>query len=98
MLYYCQPIVKKVRGWRETPIFARSRWWRAQRHPITLPESVCELLGIIEYFTGTTVISIGNGPKGDEIIYIRRAAASAGRRESFSPGSLGKSFSRRSGR
>ena len=63
----------EVRGWRETPIFARSEWWKAQKHPVALPAPVCELLDIIEHFTNTTVVSIGNGPKGDEIVYIRRA-------------------------
>lgn len=72
ILHYCQPIVKKVAGWRDTPIFARSEWWRKQQHPVVLPTPVCELLDIIEHFTGTKVISIGNGPRGDEIIYIKR--------------------------
>lgn len=73
ILQYCQPVIKKVRGWRETPIFARSEWWKAQKHPVALPAPVCELLDIIEHFTATQVISIGNGPRGDEIIYIKRA-------------------------
>jgi adenylosuccinate synthase len=72
ILAYCHPIVKVVRGWRETPIFARSAWWKSQPHPCVLPTPVCELLDIIEHFTGTTVLSIGNGPRGDEIIYIQR--------------------------
>jgi len=72
ILHYCQPIVKQVRGWRDTPIFARSEWWKKQQHPVTLPGPVCELLDIIEHFTKTIVISIGNGPRGDEIIYIER--------------------------
>ena len=72
MLAHCQPVLKKVDGWRETPIFARSEWWLAQQHPVALPENVCKLLDIIEHFTGTKVISIGNGPRGDEIIYIKR--------------------------
>ena len=72
ILAYCQPVIKTVRGWRDTPIFARSKWWKAQQHPVNLPEPVCELLDIIEHFTGTEVISIGNGPRGDEIVYIRR--------------------------
>jgi len=75
VLHYCQPIVKKVRGWRETPIFARSAWWQKQKHPMALPTPVCELLDIIEHFTRTVVISIGNGPRGDEIIYIKRKSA-----------------------
>jgi len=73
ILAYCQPIIKKVLGWRDTPIFARSKWWEAQQHPVMLPAPVCELLDIIEHFTGTQVVSIGNGPRGDEIIYIKRA-------------------------
>ena len=40
---------------------------------MTLPQPVCELIDVIEHFTGTQVISIGNGPRGDEIIYIKRA-------------------------
>jgi len=72
ILHYCQPIVKKVRGWRDTPIFARSEWWKQQQHPVTLPAPVCELLDLIEHFTKTIVISIGNGPRGDDIIYVKR--------------------------
>lgn len=72
ILHYCHPIVKKVKGWRDTPIFARSDWWQKQSHPMTLPQPVCELIDVIEHFTGTQVISIGNGPRGDEIIYIKR--------------------------
>ena len=53
ILAHCQPIVKVVRGWRGTPIFARSDWWQAQAHPVALPAPVCELLDIIEHFTGT---------------------------------------------
>ena len=43
ILAHCQPIVKTVRGWRSTPIFARSEWWQQQKHPVTLPEPVCEV-------------------------------------------------------
>ena len=49
--------VCQVRGWRETPIFARSSWWTSQQHPVKLPAPVCEVLDIIEHFTGTQVIS-----------------------------------------
>merc|ERR1712039_207699 len=74
ILTYCQPIIKKVRGWRDTPIFARSDWWKNRKAPIQLPEPICEMIDIIEHFTGSRVISIGNGPKGDEIVYIKRKA------------------------
>ena len=76
ILTYCQPIIRKVRGWRDTPIFARSSWWQGRKQPATLPKPVCELIDIIEHFTQTTVISIGNGPKGDEIIYIHKKGSS----------------------
>jgi len=72
ILAHCEPILKKVQGWRDTPIFARSEWWKSQQHPVALPDNVCALLDIIEHFTGTTIISIGNGPRGDEIVYLRR--------------------------
>eukprot|EP00617_Octactis_speculum_P025945 CAMPEP_0185744506 /NCGR_PEP_ID=MMETSP1174-20130828/2644_1 /TAXON_ID=35687 /ORGANISM="Dictyocha speculum, Strain CCMP1381" /LENGTH=658 /DNA_ID=CAMNT_0028417963 /DNA_START=14 /DNA_END=1990 /DNA_ORIENTATION=+ len=73
ILENCQPIIKKVSGWRDTPIYARSDWWKTQNHPLKeLPKPVCELIDIIEHFTGTKVISIGNGPKGDDIIYIKK--------------------------
>mmetsp|Transcript_49382 Transcript_49382/g.159647 ORF Transcript_49382/g.159647 Transcript_49382/m.159647 type:complete len:708 (+) Transcript_49382:69-2192(+) len=77
VLAHCQPVLKKVDGWRETPIFARSEWWLAQQHPVALPENVCKLLDIIEHFTKTVILSIGNGPRGDEIIYLRRLATRA---------------------
>ena len=41
-----------------------------------LPDAVCELLDIIEHFTNTKILSIGNGPQGDELIYIKRIPAS----------------------
>jgi len=72
-----------VRGWRETPIFARSSWWQSQSHPVRLPAPVCELLDIIEHFTSTQVISIGNGPRGEEIIYIKREGASRKSKDSM---------------
>merc|ERR1712187_629231 len=39
-------------------------------------DPICEMIDIIEHFTGSQVISIGNGPKGDEIVYIKRTASS----------------------
>lgn len=77
ILYHCQPIIKKVRGWSDSPIFARSDWWMNRKAPVQLPDPVCEFLDIIEHFSGSRVVSIGNGPKGDEIVYIRRAGSSA---------------------
>jgi len=72
ILYYCYPIVKVIDSWRDTPLYARSDWWKNRQAPVELPKSVCEMLDIIEHFTGSKVISIGNGPKGGDIVYIER--------------------------
>eukprot|EP00929_Paragymnodinium_shiwhaense_P008097 TRINITY_DN112024_c0_g1_i1.p1 TRINITY_DN112024_c0_g1~~TRINITY_DN112024_c0_g1_i1.p1 ORF type:complete len:659 (+),score=179.07 TRINITY_DN112024_c0_g1_i1:99-2075(+) len=72
ILEHCRPIVKKVRGWRGTPLFARSDFWKNRSSPMQLPEPVCELLDTIEHFTGTKVVSFGNGPRGEDIVYIKK--------------------------
>lgn len=72
ILYHCYPIIKIVNGWRDTPLYARSDWWKRRASPVELPGPVCELLDIIEHFSGSQVISIGNGPKGEDIIYIKK--------------------------
>lgn len=72
ILYFCYPIVKVINGWRETPLYARSDWWKSRMSPVELPQPVCELLDMIEHFTGAKIISIGNGPKGEDIVYIER--------------------------
>lgn len=81
ILHHCHPIIRKVRGWRETPIFAESDWWTKRKAPVELPEPICEFLDIIEHFTGATVISIGNGPKSEEVIFIRRKGDAKGKPE-----------------
>jgi len=74
ILRYCHPLIKKVEGWKDTPLYAGSDWWKSRKAPVDLPKAVSEMLDIIEHFTGARVISIGNGPKGEEIIYIKRKA------------------------
>ena len=36
-----------------------------------LPKGVCDFISTVEHFTGATVISIGNGPEGPNIIYVK---------------------------
>jgi len=86
ILSFCHPIIRKVNGWRETPIFARSEWWTKRETPIKMPKPICEMLDIIEHFTGTKVISIGNGPKGEDIIYIKTVGVKKDKRPSASKG------------
>lgn len=66
-LYHCHPIVKLIDGWRDSPIAAAKR-----RRNAPLPRGVCELLSTIEYFTNCKILSIGNGPNGNDIIYLRQ--------------------------
>eukprot|EP01061_Rhynchopus_euleeides_P012594 TRINITY_DN22268_c0_g3_i1.p1 TRINITY_DN22268_c0_g3~~TRINITY_DN22268_c0_g3_i1.p1 ORF type:complete len:654 (+),score=279.32 TRINITY_DN22268_c0_g3_i1:76-1962(+) len=69
---HCHPIVKILPGWKDTPLYAGGSWWKSRSPRDPLPKNVCNFLGNIEHFTGAKVISIGNGPKGDQIIYIQK--------------------------
>jgi adenylosuccinate synthase len=66
-LFHCYPIVKKIPGWRDAPIFAKKR---AVGTP--LPKGVCAFIATVEHFTRARVLSIGNGPEGSNIIYVKR--------------------------
>lgn len=65
-LHHCIPIVKLVDGWKSTPIAASKR-----KAGEPLPHNVCVFLSAVEHFTKCKVISIGNGPNGDDVIYFR---------------------------
>lgn len=67
VLSHCHPIIKVLDGWKGEPIAAGKRDASLQ-----LPAQVQELIGTIEHFTGSQVISIGNGPAADDIIYLKR--------------------------
>merc|ERR1712211_153512 len=42
LLGHRHPIIKKIKGWRDTPIFARGEWWKSRQVPAMLPGPVCE--------------------------------------------------------
>lgn len=65
VLYHCYPIVKLIDGWKSQPISADKR-----KFGEPLPRGVCEVLSTIEYFTRCKVLSIGNGPNCEDIIYF----------------------------
>ncbi|CCW66777.1 unnamed protein product [Phytomonas sp. Hart1] len=68
VLAYCHPIVKLVKGWRDAPIASTKR-----ERGAPLPPALCEFLSTIEHFTGCKVLSIGNGPGGDDNIYLNQS-------------------------
>lgn len=68
VLYKCYPIIKTIDGWRDAPIAATKRAVGAP-----LPQGVCDFIATVEHFTKATVLSIGNGPQGANIIYLAPA-------------------------
>lgn len=70
-LEHCYPIIKTMKGWKDTPIAANAMLRKSQDE---LPYGVKDLLATIEHFTGSKVISIGNGPNAEDLIYIARGA------------------------
>eukprot|EP01060_Flectonema_neradi_P001665 TRINITY_DN10_c4_g1_i1.p1 TRINITY_DN10_c4_g1~~TRINITY_DN10_c4_g1_i1.p1 ORF type:complete len:662 (+),score=116.93 TRINITY_DN10_c4_g1_i1:120-1988(+) len=69
---YCHPIVKTLPGWKDTPLYAGSDWWKNHDRSKPLPAAVCNFIASIEHYTGAKVLSIGNGPKGHQIIYLKK--------------------------
>jgi adenylosuccinate synthase len=67
VLAHCHPIVKVMEGWKDEPIAADKRDSKAP-----LPLGVHNFLAHIEYFTGAEIISIGNGPETDNLIYLKK--------------------------
>lgn len=67
VLRHCHPIVKVMKGWKDTPIGADKR-----NPEDPLPDAVQEFLAAVEHFTGFRVISIGNGPDTNNMIYVGR--------------------------
>ncbi|MCK4589493.1 MAG: adenylosuccinate synthetase [Nanoarchaeota archaeon] len=67
VLYHCHPIVKVMDGWKGSPIAADKR-----KADDPLPENLQKMLGVIEHFTESEIISIGNGEKGKDLIYLKR--------------------------
>lgn len=67
VLYKCFPVLKMINGWRDSPIAATKR-----EKGTPLPQGVCDFIAAVEHFTKAKVLSIGNGPKGSNIIYLKQ--------------------------
>jgi len=69
VLEKCVPVVKVLDAWKDTPIAATKG---AIKYAEYLPKNVARFISEIEYYTGAEVISIGNGPETENLIYIKR--------------------------
>jgi len=67
VLAHCQPIIKKLPGWKDSPIAAKKKDPNAPLH-----ENLLNFIGEIEKYTGAEIISIGNGPEKENLIYIKK--------------------------
>ncbi|MBW2967994.1 adenylosuccinate synthetase [Candidatus Woesearchaeota archaeon] len=67
VLKQCKPIIKVLDGWNGNPLAAGKRQKGAP-----LPEQVQNFIGHVEYHTGAEVLSVGVGPRTEDIIYIDR--------------------------
>jgi len=66
-LKHCHPIIKVVEGWKDSPIAADKFDGKTG-----LPKGVQDYLGTITALTGATILSVGNGPKAENLIYIKK--------------------------
>lgn len=67
-LYRCYPVIKLINGWKGAPIAASKR-----KNGEPLPKGVSDFIATVEHFTKAKVLSIGNGPIGSNIIYVKEA-------------------------
>ncbi len=67
VLKHCYGITKVMPGWKDTPIGVGKR---DPNDP--LPQTVQNFIGAVEKLTGLEVISVGNGPETDNLIYVKK--------------------------
>ncbi|MBW2977437.1 adenylosuccinate synthetase [Candidatus Woesearchaeota archaeon] len=67
VLKHCYPLVKVMDGWKDTPIAAGKRKPDEQ-----LPKQCQRFLGEISHYTGSEIISIGNGAETKNLVYIQK--------------------------
>ena len=67
VLNHCYPIIKAFEGWKGNPIeFSK----RKEDNP--LPKQLQDFLGAIKHYTGAEIISIGNGRRTENVIYLKQ--------------------------
>ena len=66
VLEHCYPIIKVMRGWKDSPIRFGTRKFKDP-----LPETLQEFLGVVEELTQFRIMGIGNGPDEGNVIYLK---------------------------
>lgn len=64
---HCHPIIKVMKGWKDTPIGVGKR-----KLDDPLPETVQDFIGTLEDLAGSNTIAIGNGPDTKNLIFIKQ--------------------------
>jgi adenylosuccinate synthase len=67
VLRHCYPIIKKLPGWKNTPIKTGML-----KKGDELPMEVNNFLSNIEMYTGAEIISFGDGPETENLVYVKR--------------------------
>eukprot|EP00998_Keelungia_sp_KM082_P005559 NODE_1873_length_1194_cov_65.370197_g1857_i0.p1 GENE.NODE_1873_length_1194_cov_65.370197_g1857_i0~~NODE_1873_length_1194_cov_65.370197_g1857_i0.p1 ORF type:complete len:372 (-),score=108.69 NODE_1873_length_1194_cov_65.370197_g1857_i0:78-1103(-) len=67
VLANCHPIVMLTQGWKSTPLYRKKR-----KAGDPLPQGVQDFLGVVEHFTGSEILSVGNGPNRGDFVYVKR--------------------------
>ena len=67
VLKHCYPIIKVMEGWKENPIKTGQL-----EQGDKLPKQVNQFLGNIIHYTGAEIISFGDGPETENLVYIKR--------------------------
>jgi len=67
VLEHCYPIIREYDGWKSSPIGSGKR-----KPNDPLPKQVQEFLAGIVQYTGAHIISIGIGPRSDDLIYLNQ--------------------------
>ncbi len=67
VLKYCYPIIKVMEGWKRNPIETGTL-----KKGYELPRQANNFLANIEHYTGAKIMSFGDGPETENLVYIQR--------------------------
>ena len=67
ILKHCYPIIKVMDGWKNNPIKKGEL-----KEGDLLPKQTIEFLSNIQQYTNSEIISFGDGPETENLVYIKR--------------------------